>query len=301
MIHITNLSTGLKLFKALDSPVRIQILELLDKHNGLNMNEIAKSLNLSNGTVTMHIKKLEESGLVKTASNYAKNGLQKNCYLSETNISIEITTPVTENVYESEIGVGNYTNFEITKTCGMATKDRIIGEFDNPQIFADPLHTEADIIWFTSGFVEYWIPNYTNDKTIKEIQISFEIGSEAPYYNDNWPSTINFYLNDKHVGFWEAPGDIGGMKYTKNPIWWPPHLNQYGFLKLLRINNDGSFIDGRKISGTTVNEIFASASSKPLVFKMEVEPINGEYHGLTIFGKNFGRYDQDILARIITY
>ena len=59
MIHITNLKDGISIFKALSSDVRIDILNILSEYQQLNMNELSEKLNLTNGAVTMHIRKLE--------------------------------------------------------------------------------------------------------------------------------------------------------------------------------------------------------------------------------------------------
>ena len=59
MIHITSLDDGLELFKALGSDIRIQILKILLENNQMSMNQIANELNISNGALTGHIKKLE--------------------------------------------------------------------------------------------------------------------------------------------------------------------------------------------------------------------------------------------------
>ena len=56
MIYIKDLMSGLDIFKALSSEIRIQILELLAKNQSLNLNDLANRLNLSNGAITMHIK-----------------------------------------------------------------------------------------------------------------------------------------------------------------------------------------------------------------------------------------------------
>ena len=61
MLHITSLEDGLDLFKALGSEVRISIIKLLLSHKGMNMNELASSLNITNGALTSHIKKTAAS------------------------------------------------------------------------------------------------------------------------------------------------------------------------------------------------------------------------------------------------
>ena len=125
-----------------------------------------------------------------------------------------------------------------------------------------------------------------------------ELGSEAPGFCNNWPSDIYFYLNDYELGSWTSPGDFGDKKGTFNPDWWPPHLNQYGMLKLIRINGEGSFIDGCRISDLTLSDINLDYNSN-ISFKMAVGDKSKNKRGLTLYGKSFGNYNQDILARVM--
>ena len=64
MIHITSLDDGLETFKALGSDTRIQILNILLENEQMSMNQLATELNISNGALTGHVKKLEECGLI---------------------------------------------------------------------------------------------------------------------------------------------------------------------------------------------------------------------------------------------
>ncbi|WP_166241335.1 ArsR/SmtB family transcription factor [Paenibacillus turpanensis] len=298
MIHIKNLRSGLNIFKALSSDIRIEILELLTRHESLNLNEIASKLGLTNGAVTMHIKKLEDSGLIDITTAVGKHGLQKICYLNEDLLTVELKPKGEDHVYEVDIKVGHYCDYQAVPTCGLATKDSIIGEFDDPRYFADPQHINAGIVWLTRGFLEYRIPNYLKpNQSFKELQFTMELSSEAPSYNNNYPSDIIFYLNNIELGTWTSPGDFGGEKGTHNPDWWPPHLNQFGMIKLLRINDEGSFIDGCRISNVTINDIGLNQQSD-LKFKLAVSE-NGRTGGLTIYGQNFGNYNQDLIARVI--
>ena len=61
MLHITSLDDGLDIFKALGSDVRIEIIKLLIENKEMNMNELAAKLNITNGALTGHIKKLEHA------------------------------------------------------------------------------------------------------------------------------------------------------------------------------------------------------------------------------------------------
>lgn len=299
MIYIKDLMSGIEIFKALSSEIRIQILELLATNQALNLNEIAKKLNLSNGAITMHIKKLEESGLIEINTSVGKHGIQKVCYLNKDKLMVDLRSKDVDNLYEVEIQVGHYSNYQAVPTCGLATKDSIIGDFDEPRYFADPQRIDSEIIWMAEGFLEYRIPNYLKaNQTFREIQFSMEIGSEAPGFSDNYPSDLYFYVNGIEIGYWTSPGDFGDQRGTFNPDWWPPHLNQYGMLKLIRINNEGSFIDGCRISDITLDDIKLDYKSE-LTFRIAVtdKPVNKR--GLTIYGKHFGNYSQDLLARVL--
>ncbi len=299
MIHITKLKDSLPIFKALSSDIRIEIIDLLAEHKQLNMNDIAEKLNLTNGAVTMHIKKLQECGLIKISTLTAKHGIQKICALHEDKFVIDIAQQEVANSYELEIGVGHYSSYEIFPTCGLATQYKLIGEVDNPSYFADPERINSDILWFTKGHVEYRIPNYLKPgQDFSEIQISMEISSEAPGNCSNWPSDVNFYINNVQLGSWTSPGDYADTKGILTPSWWFSVWNQYGLLKLLTVNKFGTFIDGLQISPITLEDLNLTYKSD-LFFKMAVPEEAAHVGGLTIFGKNFGNYNQGINVRVI--
>jgi len=69
-------------------------------------------------------------------------------------------------------------------------------------------------------------------------------------------------------------------------------------LKLIRINNEGSFIDGCRISDVTLDDINLDYKSE-LTFRIAVtdKPVNKR--GMTIYGKHFGNYSQDLMARVL--
>lgn len=299
MIYIKNLMSGINIFKALSSEIRIQILELLANNPSLNLNEIASKLNLSNGAITMHIKKLEDSGLIEINTAVGKHGLQKICYLNKDKLMVDLRSKEVANLYEVEIKIGHYSNYHAVPTCGLATKDSIIGDFDEPRYFADPKRVDSEIIWISEGFLEYRIPNYLKpNQSFNEIQFSMELSSEAPGYCNNYPSDIHFYVNDIEIGYWTSPGDFGDIRGTFNPDWWPPHLNQYGLLKLIRINNEGSFIDGCRISNITLGDIGLDYKSN-IHLRIAVTDNPSNKRGLTIYGRSFGNYGQDLLSRVL--
>lgn len=299
MIHITSLDDGLELFKALGSDIRIQILKILLENNQMSMNQLANELNISNGALTGHIKKLEECGLISASNDSSGHGNQKLCSLIQDRILVEIEKPIDlSNVYNTSIKVGQFSSHNIYPTCGLATSSFVIGELDDVRYFDHPDHFNADIMWFTKGYVEYVIPNLIpRNQKITQLSLSAEISSEAPGIDNDWPSDISFYINDTLVGTWTSPGDYGDVRGMFTPEWWPQNWNQYGLLKLLVINHKGTFIDGLKISDITTSELKLDYTST-IRFRIAVEEDSAHVGGLTIFGKSFGNYDQDIIVSI---
>lgn len=299
MLHITSLSDGLELFKALGSDMRVDILNLLLENNNMNMNELASRLNITNGALTSHIKKLESCGLITTSNESAGHGNQKICSVHLDKILIDLDKENEfDNVYNTELQIGHYSNYQICPTCGLASGKALIGEVDDPRYFEHPGRYDADILWFTRGYVEYVIPNFIpSSQKITQITISAELSSEAPGINNNWPSDISFYLNDVRIGTWTSPGDFGDVKGIFTPDWWYPNWNQYGLLKLLVINKKGTFIDGLKISDVTIDSFHLDYRSG-IRFKLSVDDDAEHIGGLTIFGKTFGNYGQDIKVSI---
>ncbi len=295
MLHITSLKEGLAIFKALGSDVRIEILNILLDNNNMSMNELASRLNITNGALTSHIKKLESCGLITTSSESAGHGNQKICSVHLDKILIDLEKQEDfQNIYSIDLKVGHYSNYQVCPTCGLASGNALIGEVDDPRYFDHPERYTADILWFSKGFVEYNIPNLIPGfQRITQLTLSAELCSEAPGFNNVWPSDIFFYINDVFVGSWLSPGDFGDSRGLFTPDWWVSNWNQYGMLKLLDINKSGTYIDGLQISDVTIDNLHLDYRSN-IRFRMAVEEGAAHVGGLTIFGKTFGNYRQDI-------
>ncbi|MGF7143642.1 putative transcriptional regulator [Anaerotaenia torta] len=299
MLHIKTLDEGLDIFKALGSEIRISIVKLLLKNKGMNMNELATSLNITNGALTSHIKKLEECGIITIVSESSGHGNQKKCMVHLDKILVELDSEEQKkNIYETDIKIGHYSDYQVFPTCGLATSSQLIGEVDDARYFAHPSRIDSNILWFTRGYIEYMIPNFLPaSQKIDQITISAELSSEAPGVNNVWPSDIYFYLNDVCLGMWTSPGDFGDVKGIFTPDWWYPNWNQYGLLKLIVINHSGTFIDGLQISDVSLKNLNLDYRST-IRFKFCIPEDAEHVGGLTIFGRNFGNYNQDIKVRI---
>lgn len=301
MLYIKDLEEGVELFKVLGSEVRVSIIRLLLENKEMNLNELAGCLNITNGALTSHIKKMEDADLIEVTSDFSGHGNQKLCRVKQERILVDIVPEKVrerQGVYEAEIPVGQYTDYQVLPTCGISTVKSLIGEVDDPRYFAHPDRIHGGILWFSKGYVEYLIPNLLPAaQKIDEISFSMELASEAPGVNNDWPSDISFQLNGIPVGIWTSPGDFGDIRGVFTPAWWPSGWNQYGLLKLLAINDRGTFVDGRKISDAAIGQ-FGLDHKSPIRFRMEVKEGADHAGGLTLFGNGFGNYSQGIRVRI---
>lgn len=263
------------------------------------MNELASKLKITNGALTNHIKKLEDCGIVSISNESAGHGNQKICSVYLDKILVDINAQEDfKNIYQTSLKVGHFTDYNVYPTCGIASGTALIGEVDDTRYFAHPGRYEADILWFTRGYVEYIIPNFIPcGQKIDQITISLEISSEAPGINDVWPSDISFKINGRKIATWTSPGDFGNVQGIFTPDWWYPNWNQYGLLKILVLNKKGTFIDGLQVSDVSIDE-FDFDYHSTIKLKLEVEDEAEHVGGLTIFGKSFGNYNQDIDVRI---
>ncbi len=288
----------LPVYEALSSDVRLKIIHLLAE-KPMNIKELAQELDLSSAILTMHVNKLEKAQLIKCERNRTRGAVQKLCSLAVDSLEIEFPNKetVTKKYHEFSIPVGHYTDFSAAPTCGIATPEKVIGHFDDPRYFLDPERVNAGILWFTQGYIEYKVPNYLlSVQKPEELEISLELSSEAPGINSNWPSDITFFVNGEKIGMWTSPGDFGENRGKYTPEWWSLGVGQYGLYKMIRINREGSFIDGVRISD--VNLSMLDIRQKYWSFRIAVLEESEHVGGVTLFGKGFGNYNQDIVFRL---
>lgn len=297
MIEANTELKWLPLYEALASEVRLSIINILAKQS-MNVKEIAIALGLSSAIITMHIKKLERADLVETKMVRKDGGTHKMCMLADTSIAIQLPQSQQHALksHEVNIPIGHYTEFKVHPTCGLSTPEKVIGQFDDPRYFFAPERVNAGILWFGHGYIEYKTPNYLlHSQQISALEITAEIGSEAPGYNENWPSDIFFAVNGTEIGIWTSPGDYGEERGRYSPTWWEDRLNQYGLLKVIRIDATGTWVDGQRISSIKLQDIAMDRNFWTLRIgvKEEAEHVGG----LTLYGKGFGNYSRDIFFK----
>lgn len=292
-----------KTSKALSSPVRIQILEII-KQKPLNMSEISEKIHTPISSTAMHIKSLEDAGLVITQSMPGLRGSQRICALKAGKITINIAKDndrlSQNNFYIEQMPIGNYFDCQITPPCGITSETNFLSSEDNVYGFYSPEKHTAQLLWFTKGFLEYRFSSHQIKKLkhIKSLEFSFEICSEAPGYDNTWKSDISFSVNHISAGVFTSPGDFGGRHGKLTPSWWDDNMTQFGNLKTLQITPEGTYMDGMVISSHTLSDYHLTQNDY-ISLVLSVED-NAQYiGGLNLFGEKFGDYAQNIVMKII--
>lgn len=284
--------------KALANEHRMKIMQMLND-GPLNVNEIAEKLELPFSTTAVNVKKLEDAGLI-TTEVVPGRGSQKISSSRYERIIVDLQSehPAKADSVNIEMPIGDYVDCEVEPTCGLLSAEKILGLQDDPRSFYEPEHKAAQLLWFRAGHVEYRFPNrIPYGKECKELEISAEVCSEAPYSKLDWPSDITLWINEVEIGTWTSPGDFGNQRGFLTPTWWESHNTQYGLLKRWRINETGSFIDGTKVSDTGIEEL--KLSKKPYIsVKIGVKKDALNKGGMNLFGKRFGNYEQDIIMKV---
>ncbi len=137
-----------KVAHALSSKERLKIVELLSTKS-LNVNQISEQLNIPLSTAASHMKVLEKSGLIITELRPATRGSMKVCTRNFDGIHIMLndlkdkTDPY--EAYELDMPIGQYTDFSVSPTCGIADEEVNIIPEDVPAHFYSPLRSEAQL------------------------------------------------------------------------------------------------------------------------------------------------------------
>ena len=291
---------SLGVLSALASEPRLAILELLNSRK-LSVNEVAKELALPQSTISTNIKILEAAKLISVETAAGKKGTQKLCSLPYDEIVIQLPggkKDLPQNVIEVAMPIGLYTDFEVNPPCGLCSREEIIGFLDVPDSFLSPKRAVASLIWFERGFMEYKFPNnLKGNVTLERLEISMELSSEVPGTNTDWPSDITLWVNGVEIGTWTSPGDYGDVRGKLTPEWWKLAGSQYGLLKNWSVMEDGSYVDGMKVSNITLNEVDVRGHSSVKV-RVGIKENAVNVGGINIFGRGFGNYDQDIVMKM---
>lgn len=287
--------------KALSSEVRLKILELLIER-AANISEIAVELGLPQSSAALHVKVLEEAGMISSVEQPGVRGAQKVCGISFEDIYLNAFKHKLEQggdrVFQIAMPIGNYFDCEVSGTCGIISEKRYLGVEDFPASFYCADRGEAQLLWFTMGFVEYRFPTYLmRSGQIQEVSFSFEICSEAPGYQNEWPSDITVWVNGQEIVTMTLPGDFGGRRGRLNPEWWGDTMTQYGLYKSVRINSLGCYEEDIKCSDHSLRTLHLEEGNY-ISFKLGIKPDAPHVGGMNLFGEKFGDYAQGLVMKV---
>ncbi|MCJ7842882.1 ArsR family transcriptional regulator [Lederbergia sp. NSJ-179] len=288
-----------KIAHALSSEVRLQIINLLNKGN-MNVNQLAESLDIPVSTTASHIKILEKSDLINTELRPASRGAMKVCKRNFDDIHIQLNSKEnfkrnTQKIYEMEMPIGQYIDFDVAPTCGMANHEGMIIPEDEPVHFYSPDRSKAQIMWTRKGYFEYKFPLVIPvGAAIETVQLSLELCSEAPNHDHNWPSDITVWINEVEIGTWTSPGDFGDRPGKMNPKYWSETTStQYGSLKTWKVTKKNTTIDEFHLSNVTIDDI-GILERRFMSFKIGIKDDAIHKGGMNLFGREFGDHPQDI-------
>ncbi len=285
--------------KALASEVRIEIIKLLN-YNSLNVNEISECLNIPASTAAVNVKVLEEAGLIHTELQPGARGSMKLCSRKRDIIRMVLKSYSSshDNSHFINMPIGSYVDCKAAPTCGLASEKGYIDTEDEPRGFYNPGRWQAQLIWFHKGYLEYRFPNTVLEGTkAKLVEVSLELCSEAPNYQNDWPSDITMWINGHDCGTWTSPGDFGGRRGKLNPPWWSDGSTQFGKLKTWRVNKTGAYIDEKKSAEINVNTLELEKNDY-ITVRIGIKEDANNIGGINIFGDKFGDYSQHIVMRL---
>ena len=206
--------------------------------------------------------------------------------------------PSKQPMYEAQtvdMPIGLFSHCHIEAPCGMVGKKHNLNKFDVPDIFFDPVRVNAELVWFNKGFISYNFPTKPlKHHPCSSIAFSFEICSETPSYNNNWPSDITISINDIEILTFTSPGDFGGRRGRFTPEFWPIVNTQFGLLKKILVNEDGVFMDELFVhSDIKFNDLkLYDGTEVKLTIGIKDDAVHSG--GINLFGRGFGDHPQAI-------
>lgn len=300
-LDLVNLEKTALVGKALSSEVRLEILKLLIE-NSANISEIAAAFGLPQSSAALHVKVLEEAGMISVNEKPGVRGAQKVCGISFEDIYINAfehkIADSGSKMLQFPMSIGNYFDCEISGNCGIVSERGYLDVEDSASSFYCQNRSEAQLLWFETGYVEYRFPNsFFRSSKVQEVSFSFEICSEAPGYQNDWPSDITVWVNGQEVDTIASKGDYGGRRGRLNPEWWGDTLTQYGVYKVIKVNQLGCYENDVKCSEHTLDMLHIRDGNY-VSLRLGVKPDAVQAGGMNLFGEKFGDYAQGLIMSV---
>lgn len=286
--------------RALSSPKRVEILQLLGANNVMIVNEIARAIDLPISSTAAHIVALEEAGLIACEKQPSLRGSVKLCTRAKSEIVFRLdeSGATMQRTGSQQLPIGAYSIASgIRPACGMASQSAPIGAYNNPRSFYLPDRLNAEILWFHGGYLEYhFSPMSLEAIDLHWLEVSFEVCSQAPPDASSWQSDVRVLINGVPLGTQPATCDSHGRRGTFNPVWWPNIATQYGQLQTWRVDAEGTYLVKTRVGDTTLRDL-ALTEHALISVRIEAPDPSGTQPGINLFGNHFGDYNQGIILQ----
>ena len=109
MLYLHSLKESAEVFKALSTPMRLRIMELIYEQE-MSMNDLAEALGLTNSAISLHVGKLESAGLVTIRTSSGKRGIMKIVQPVYSRMMVDMAPQIKpRHCYQDDIPIGCYT------------------------------------------------------------------------------------------------------------------------------------------------------------------------------------------------
>lgn len=277
------------LFVCLSSTVRLEILRYLSTCP-MSVTELANHMKQPKGCISRHIRVMEDCGLVHYTNEKGIHGRKKIYSRSAESVHIVLNDLGDRNAEPGElhlvIPVADYEDCMLPDgaICGLMQSGSEIYPSNTPNNFLLPAHKQADELCFDHGTLVYNMQVPLLRKS--EIVLFFEAYLQ-PLQEGEKDEELEICLGDTRICSIPSSTDLSSYTYEfyKLPIGNITKTSGIEYQSYaLRINREGSWLNGRKASGVTVQEITSSRLSLRInhAGKLLCWLRNGLHGGITI-------------------
>lgn len=292
----------LKVLKALSNEARLRIISLLHDR-AMNVSEIARELDISQPTITTYVNQLEEAGLILTRIQKNANGYGKLCFLIHESLTFTFNPGMAkraESAIVLDMPVGHYAGIEIAGPSLLTSQTRVLASWQDTSRFFHPDRMDADLLFVRDGMVQYLFPyNVPEDRQITRLELSVEASTELarPPLQAEFQLTINGHAFEPCT--LSEPRADSTTRHM--PGWYPQELPTAGQLLTWAVDHHGAYYNGRPAGEFTLKEL-GIKGSQPIQVILRVLACSAKGQprgGLVLYGRNFGRFDQDLRFKIV--